>query len=487
MGKNTDNRLLSASVESLLKQNRDLKHRLLGSNSSTDLTSTNTDVLSINVGGTMLYTTRETLTAVPGSHLALLWGGSYDTKILTDDNGNYFMDVDYPLFQQIIDYLQIVKLGGGSQAISSEDDTDDAAVTLYMEFFGLTNTSPITEEQEFIDYFTTTTNQQTDTDNNEDTYVKCDEDFVLTNEHTMAPTYNDNDVLNLYFNANIILSVKKSTLVNIFPNSLVAQQFQNDAWIQRHFISISNRNCILMELPHTIFLSIVNQLRWKAMTNSSTSIPVPYDDTEETNLPIVINHLFPNHTLSDFIQPIYTNNVEMDTMILQNETEECQLMEWLSEVSEKKPKLIYRASQDGWDVFNFHQKCDHQGPTVTIVLTTDGRIFGGYSDKAWSSSSNTSMSSHVSFLFALSPDTIYIPLSGKGNLWAVYHSESYGPTFGDGYQLHISSNANTNDDSYSNFLALEKTTYALPDGITDPYFLAGTRNFQIDNYEVFSV
>ena len=44
----------------------------------------------------------------------------------------------------------------------------------------------------------------------------------------------------------------------------------------------------------------------------------------------------------------------------------------------------WRAQTDGWGVSTFHSNCDGRGPTVTII-EVGGYIFGGYTDKSWSS------------------------------------------------------------------------------------------------------
>ena len=41
-------------------------------------------------------------------------------------------------------------------------------------------------------------------------------------------------------------------------------------------------------------------------------------------------------------------------------------------------ELIYRASRDGWESNIFHQKCDNKGPTIVLVRSELGKIFGGY-------------------------------------------------------------------------------------------------------------
>ena len=44
--------------------------------------------------------------------------------------------------------------------------------------------------------------------------------------------------------------------------------------------------------------------------------------------------------------------------------------------------LIYRASRDGWAAYNFHQRCDFKGPTVTVARCGN-HIFGGYTEAEW--------------------------------------------------------------------------------------------------------
>ena len=65
---------------------------------------------------------------------------------------------------------------------------------------------------------------------------------------------------------------------------------------------------------------------------------------------------------------------------------------------------------------------------------------------------------------------------------AIYRLSSYGPTFGGGYDLHISDNANQNTNSYTNF----GYSCSLPNGVADRQtILAGTISFSPDEVEVF--
>ena len=47
-----------------------------------------------------------------------------------------------------------------------------------------------------------------------------------------------------------------------------------------------------------------------------------------------------------------------------------------------KLKVIYRATRDGFTVDKFHSLVDNQGPTLTVILSKDGFLFGGFASKS---------------------------------------------------------------------------------------------------------
>ena len=83
---------------------------------------------------------------------------------------------------------------------------------------------------------------------------------------------------------------------------------------------------------------------------------------------------------------------------------------------------------------------------------------------------------------------VKLPQTGKyssGQLSIRFYS-SYGPTFGGGYDIHISNSASSNSISYSNL----GYTYSPPSGYSysstfAQTFLAGTYNFTPDEVETF--
>ena len=51
-----------------------------------------------------------------------------------------------------------------------------------------------------------------------------------------------------------------------------------------------------------------------------------------------------------------------------------------------KWKLIYRASEHEYTAESFHEFCDDKGPTLVVIKSSDGWIFGGYTTQSWSGS-----------------------------------------------------------------------------------------------------
>lgn len=47
--------------------------------------------------------------------------------------------------------------------------------------------------------------------------------------------------------------------------------------------------------------------------------------------------------------------------------------------------LLFRSTRDGATAAAFHAHCDFKGPTLVLIKDTDGNVFGGYTQKNWSS------------------------------------------------------------------------------------------------------
>ncbi len=60
------------------------------------------------------------------------------------------------------------------------------------------------------------------------------------------------------------------------------------------------------------------------------------------------------------------------------------LREWIGDY---QWKLLYRASEHEYTPESFHKNCDGKSPTLIIIKSTDGWIFGGYTTQSWNGKS----------------------------------------------------------------------------------------------------
>jgi hypothetical protein len=76
------------------------------------------------------------------------------------------------------------------------------------------------------------------------------------------------------------------------------------------------------------------------------------------------------------------------------------------------------------------------------------------------------------------------PLKDQNTGNAIYTENSYGPTFGGGYDIYISNDASSNTNSCTNF----NSYYQAPSGVSSTStILAGTYTFQPSEVEVFHI
>jgi len=149
----------------------------------------------------------------------------------------------------------------------------------------------------------------------------------------------------------------------------------------------------------------------------------------------------------------------------------------LKGVSKKIGKTLYIASLGGDASNKFHAKCDGKGPTVVIVRSTTGAVFGGYTDMSWKHKNY--VRSTKSFLFRLRPSMTRYKIKSGEVAYAIYAYNGFGPTFGRGHDLHISSSALGNTKSYTN----GGRSYVFP-SYPNHQLNDGAKNFKVLDYVV---
>jgi len=153
------------------------------------------------------------------------------------------------------------------------------------------------------------------------------------------------------------------------------------------------------------------------------------------------------------------------------------IKKWLEkEFSNRKWKLLFRGSKDGHKSSSFHEKCNNKGPTVTIIKSKAGKIFGGFLDLPWRSS-NTYLNTKRAFLFSVTEKKKCPMISDSYSGNAACDYPNYGPTFGGGHDIYLAADWTTNQN-YCN-----KNSY----DIGDCNSFAGGYNFTVEEVEVYSL
>jgi hypothetical protein len=153
-----------------------------------------------------------------------------------------------------------------------------------------------------------------------------------------------------------------------------------------------------------------------------------------------------------------------------------QLEQWIG-TGPKTFTLLYAITRDGCNATTFHQKCDNQGPTVTVLYNQQGSVYGGYAPVSWNSSGGYTNTS-TAFLYQLRSNgnkkATKFSLKAVNYPYSLYNDASYGPCFGGGYNLHTFSNTVNTSGTY---FALNGTTGAIENG----YDLQGFSRAQIND------
>ena len=105
-----------------------------------------------------------------------------------------------------------------------------------------------------------------------------------------------------------------------------------------------------------------------------------YDDVELLN---DLNAIYcDNNTLLKISQLCLKNPSRFlpNTWIVSQQYDD-KLREWAGDY---KWKLLYRASEHDNTVDSFHEYCDDKGPTLVVIKSSGGWIFGGYTTQSWS-------------------------------------------------------------------------------------------------------
>jgi hypothetical protein len=168
--------------------------------------------------------------------------------------------------------------------------------------------------------------------------------------------------------------------------------------------------------------------------------------------------------------------------------------EIFAEFRGKRFSLLWRGGRDGFEAQEFHRGCDWYANTLTVILDTEGNIFGGFTPVEWESRKPKSQyttfncwkadGSQTSFLFTLkNPHNIparRFALKAERKHHAIWCDSRWGPCFGG---IGVSDNCYASTRSHT-FLDV---AYTNDTGLDRYIVFTGWQFFQVKEIEVFEI
>jgi hypothetical protein len=147
----------------------------------------------------------------------------------------------------------------------------------------------------------------------------------------------------------------------------------------------------------------------------------------------------PNNKLVEAKITKEINSKSIDSRIIKYQHAEL-ISKWIDklEITDKKKnsyefKLILRGSRDGFSTRKFHEICDYQPHTITIIKLKDSNeILGGYNPIIWKSDPGLGITKD-GFIFSFkNKENIvdYILSRVRNTIRVTFKNPNYGPTFG---------------------------------------------------------
>ena len=136
---------------------------------------------------------------------------------------------------------------------------------------------------------------------------------------------------------------------------------------------------------------------------------------------------------------------------------------------------IYKATKDGGTGKDFHRYCDNKNPSLTLIESTNGYIFGGYITIPVESPSNWTYKNNDNnaFIFSMN-NNLKFPIQNKS--YVIYLHKDYVPDYGA-------------NDIYteSNFLNFNSQCGSINGYNAPPEKMAGGQYFKVKELEVYLV
>ena len=153
----------------------------------------------------------------------------------------------------------------------------------------------------------------------------------------------------------------------------------------------------------------------------------------------------------------------------------------------RKWSLLYHGSRDGFRAYDFHSRCDNKPNTLTIVKSTSGNIFGGFTTAEWKSPvTGSRVYGKNAFIFSLVNKDNKPLLFEQTKNNSICLNANFGPMFGGGHDFVIHNSSNTHTKNSNLGITYNHPEY--PCGSEKAKtILIGSSYFQVQEIEVFQI
>ena len=303
--------------------------------------------------------------------------------------------------------------------------------------------------------------------------LKCDDEDLVANNETSS-----------YLKLNVggtLFYPLRSRILPRWSDSKDQMAFR-DLVESKLLLNQSNEETIYIDRNPTRFNTILDYLR--SLDNTNEPFKVSNEGADLSDLVEDAEYYGLGELKSKLVERIFERKSRILTnahliqslfALLNSSTTTLNLLNDTSSFH-KSLRLVYRASEDGFDAHDFHRHCDDKSNTITLIRSLEtNSIFGGFKRSKWRVNDFVG-----SFVFSLR-SVLY-----GDNKWHLFGVETsqlpsqlafYGPTFGS--HLHVCSNANLNNCSYS-FVGVKRNK-------AFEYLLAGANYFLAQEIECFQL
>ena len=148
--------------------------------------------------------------------------------------------------------------------------------------------------------------------------------------------------------------------------------------------------------------------------------------------------------------------------------------------------VLYRASEHNFDASKFHALCDGKAPTICIVQSCLGSVFGGFTSIKWSKTFQHHQDSKAFIFLIRCLNELQCPVIYKciNDKHAVYHNPYHGPSFGQyGFDIGLKHQGDRNKKNTS----FSSNTFEYPKNIIIQPLCGGFKPInQWDTFTLFT-